>query len=133
MSACHAGVWSGVSTVRPRLDRKRRGAKGTRGERGRGNAIGSKEKRRRDSRRIKLHERNRGERRRQLARARRTVPRRRHRWRAKGRRGTRWAKTLPRRTYLSRRSTETGCMPIQALLWTEASVTTRRGRRGGVT
>ena len=28
-SACHAGVWSGVSTARPRLDRKRRGARGT--------------------------------------------------------------------------------------------------------
>ena len=38
----------------------------------------------------------------------------------------------PRRTYVSGRSTETGIMPILARIWTEASVTTWRGRYGSV-
>ena len=132
-SACHAGVWSSVSTTRPRLDGKRRGARVTQRERGQGNARGVGEKRRGDSRRIKRRESDRGERWRRLARARGARTRWRHQWRAKGRRGTSRDKTLPRRTYISGRSTETGCMPIQALIWTKASVTTQRGRCGSMT
>ena len=134
-SACHAGVWSGVSTARPRLNRKRRGARGSHRERRWGSASGGGEKIRRDSRRIKRRERDRGKRRRQKARASRmgTRRRRRHQRRERGQRETSQAITQPRRTYVSGRYTETGFMPIQARIWTKASVTTWRGRRGGVT
>ena len=134
-SAYHASVWSGVSTPRPRLDRKRRGARRSRRERGQGSASGGGGKQRRDSPPIKLCERDRRTRQRRKAKTSQTVTRRqrRHQRRARGRRETSQAITLPCRTYVFRISTETRFMPIQARIWTEASVTTRRGRHGGMT
>ena len=127
---CHAVVWSGVSTAHPRPDGTRCGARRT--QRGWGNASGGRGNQRGDSQHIRRRGRNRGERRRREARERR-VGTRRHHWRAKGRWGTSRVTPLPRRTYVSRRSTETGYMPTLAPTLTEASATTRRGRLGGVT
>ena len=62
----------------PQTQQKTCGAMGTRRERRRGNASGGEENQRRDIRRIKHCERDWGERRRRLARARRTGTQRRH-------------------------------------------------------
>ena len=134
-SACHAGFWSSVSTARSRLDRNRRGARGSQRGRGQGSASGEGGKRSRHTRRIKRRGRNQGKRRRRKARESRTGTRirRRHQRMARGQRETSQAITQPQRTYISGRSTETEFMPIEARIWTEASVTTWRGRRGGTT
>ena len=62
----------------PQTQQNTCGARGTRRERRRGNASGGEENQRRDIRRIKHCERDWGERRRRLARARRTGTQRRH-------------------------------------------------------
>ena len=63
----------------------------------------------------------------------RRVGARRHHRRENGRQGTSRVTPLPRRTYFSGRSMETGNMPTLAPTLTEASAMTRRGRCGGVT
>ena len=102
------------------------------GKKGDGNTSDSRGKQRGDSWLNRRSGCDQGELRRREAMERRAATRGHHR-RAKGRQSTSQFTHLPRRTYVSRRSTETGYMPTLAPTLTEASATTRRGRRGGVT
>ena len=107
-SACRANVWGGVSTAHPRPDGTRYGAQ--REQRGHGNASGGGGKRRgysRHNRSNRCRGRDRGEWRRREAMKKRAYTQR-HLCREKVRRGMSRVTPLPRRIYVSRRSTETG-------------------------